>query len=379
MSRIRLAYLVSTLGRTGPTRQLYNLVKYIDHEQFDVSIVTLSDNPTANLEADFKGLGTRIYPIRLSRLKSALVGTRHLKRVLREIRPNILHSQGIRPDWLASKLDQPYIRIATQRNTPLSDYPALMGRWTGKLVAIVHERALSTLPMVVTCSHALTHNNTHHRNESCIIHNGVDLLSLRCLLDQPTNSARRAKLGLPDNKRLFIFAGPLIPRKDPILLIKVLKLRASKDDALVMLGDGPLLPKCKELAADVDNIFLPGEKSNILEYLNVADCFVSASYAEGLPNAVLEALACGLPVLLSDIPSHREILTHSREAGEMFSAGYLTSLNQAIENFSITPDRRTAARLLATNHFSAEAMSHAYQTLYRQQIAVMNQYAGSKQ
>jgi glycosyltransferase involved in cell wall biosynthesis len=155
------------------------------------------------------------------------------------------------------------------------------------------------------------------------------------------------------------------------LLIKALKLRASKDDALVVLGDGPLLPKCKELATDVGNIFLPGEKSNVLEYLNVADCFVSASHAEGLPNAVLEALACGLPVLLSDIPAHREILALSSAAGELFSIDRPESLNEAIQNFEITNDRRTAARALAMEHFSAEAMSRSYQELYRQQLAAV--------
>jgi glycosyltransferase involved in cell wall biosynthesis len=103
----------------------------------------------------------------------------------------------------------------------------------------------------------------------------------------------------------------------------------------------------------------------------LADCFVSASRAEGLPNAVLEALACSLPVLLSDIPAHREILALSSAAGELFSIDRPESLNEAIQNFEITNNRRTAARALAMEHFSAEAMSRSYQELYRQQLAAV--------
>ena len=371
MSRIRLAYLVSTLGRTGPTRQLYNLLKYIDHEQFDAAVVTLSDSPADNLEANFKCLGIKLYPMALSRFTSVVTGKRRLNQLLRELDPDILHSQGLRADWLSSRLDSPFLRMATQRNNPKSDYPPLMGYWTGKAAAILHQRTLNALPMVVACSHALTQHNALYAQTPHVIHNGADIASLPAPLRESDRAAQRRALGLPTRGRLFIFAGPLIPRKNPKGLIKALKMRAAQGDALVILGDGPLLPQCEALTRGVPNIALPGAKANVADYLRLADCFVSASRAEGLPNAVLEALACSLPVLLSDIPAHREILALSSAAGELFSIDRPESLNEAIQNFEITSDRRTAARALAMEHFSAEAMSRSYQELYRQQLAAV--------
>ncbi|MDP6095835.1 MAG: glycosyltransferase family 4 protein [Gammaproteobacteria bacterium] len=365
MSRIHLVYLASTLGHTGPTRQLYNLLKYIDRKQFDTSIVTLSDNPEDNLEMDFKDLGTKIYPMALSRFASALIGRRRLSRLLQEINPDILHSQGLRADWLSSRLDRPFLRISTQRNNPKLDYPSLMGHWTGGVAAILHQRALNALPVVVTCSQALAQNDARHNRASNIIHNGVDLMPLPSPLGEAEKAARRSALGLPVESRLFVFAGPLIPRKNPKRLIKTLKMRASQGDALVILGGGPLLPQCEALAGDAQNIVLPGTKTSVAEYLRLADCFVSASNAEGLPNAVLEALACGLPVLLSDIPAHREILALSPAAGELFSVDRSESLNEVIQKLKITDHHRTAARALAMGHFSAETMSHSYQDLYQ--------------
>ena len=77
---------------------------------------------------------------------------------------------------------------------------------------------------------------------------------------------------------------------------------------LLFAGDGPLARACKGLAGGDPRIHFLGQISNVQDYLQVADVFVSAALSEGLPNTVLEAMASGLPTVLSDIPAHREIL-----------------------------------------------------------------------
>ena len=90
MKKIILAYVVSTLGRTGPTRQLYNLVKYLDHDQFQVKLITLSQNPSNNLEKEFSGLNVDLHPLRMNRPSSLLIGRRRLNAVLKIIKPDYL-------------------------------------------------------------------------------------------------------------------------------------------------------------------------------------------------------------------------------------------------------------------------------------------------
>ena len=68
MTTLDVAYIVSTLGRTGPTRQLYNLINNRDATCIRVSLITLSPEPPDSLKADFQLLGIKIYSLGLGRI-----------------------------------------------------------------------------------------------------------------------------------------------------------------------------------------------------------------------------------------------------------------------------------------------------------------------
>ncbi len=57
---------------------------------------------------------------------------------------------------------------------------------------------------------------------------------------------------------------------------------------------------------------MPGFKSNIYDYLKASDYYISASDVEGLANTLLESMTVGLPCVLSDIPSHKEVLSKGK-------------------------------------------------------------------
>ena len=370
MRKIRLVYVVSTLGRTGPTRQLYNLIKHLDYAHFEAQVITLSSNPPDNLERDFADLGIAVRSLSLSRLAGVAFGRSRLVRILNQLQPDVLHSQGLRADWLCSRLADSYKKVATQRNNPLQDYPLLMGHLKGAVAARLHYRALARLPVVVACSQTIADANTLRGLSTSVIHNGVDLNLTKAPMNHEGRTAPRHALGLPEAGRLFLYAGPLIPRKNPELLIRAMMIQAKQKDSLLVLGDGPLLSRCRKLANGAANIFLPGSVKSITDYLEVADICVSASRAEGIPNTVLEALSTGLPVLLSDIQSHREILALSPAAGWLFQTDNLNGLLEKIENITLSPENRHAARQLAVEHFSASGMSQAYQNLYQDLVSM---------
>ena len=372
MRKIRLVYVVSTLGRTGPTRQLYNLIKHLDYAHFEAQVITLSSNPPDNLERDFADLGIAIRSLSLSRLTGVAFGRSRLVRILNQLQPDVLHSQGLRADWLCSRLADSSKKVATQRNNPLQDYPLLMGQLKGAVAARLHYHALARLPVVVACSQGIADTNTLRGLSTSVIHNGVDLNLTKASMNHEGRTAPRHALGLPEAGRLFLYAGPLIPRKNPELLIRAMMIQTKQKDSLLVLGDGPLLSRCRKLANGATNIFLPGSVKSITDYLEVADICVSASRAEGIPNTVLEALSTGLPVLLSDIQSHREILALSPAAGWLFQTDNLNGLLEKIENITLSPENRDAARQLAVEHFSASGMSQAYQNLY-QDLVTMNE------
>jgi glycosyltransferase involved in cell wall biosynthesis len=135
---------------------------------------------------------------------------------------------------------------------------------------------------------------------------------------------------------------------------------------LFILGDGPLWAACQKEAAGHERVHLVGHIGDVRPYLRGADYYVSASHSEGLPNAVLEAMACGLPVALSDIPSHREQVGPSPLVGELFPPADTVGFGQCLERLT-SSDRQARSRAAVTlvhKNFSARKMSLAYQALY---------------
>lgn len=117
-------------------------------------------------------------------------------------------------------------------------------------------------------------------------------------------SKARKELGFSDDKFVVAFTGDFSERKGIDKLSLALK---SFDDVYsVFLGSGEIKPDC-------DNILFCGSVPNdeVVKYLNAADVFVLPTKGEGCCNAIVEALACGLPVISSDLPFNDDILDNS--------------------------------------------------------------------
>ena len=114
----------------------------------------------------------------------------------------------------------------------------------------------------------------------------------------------RKTLGFPDNAFIIAFTGAFSERKGVGELNAALK---NCDNVYsVFLGNGPLEPDCK-------NILFKGSVSNdmVPTYLNAADVFVLPTKGEGCCNAIVEALACGLPVISSNLPFNDDVLNET--------------------------------------------------------------------
>ena len=120
-----------------------------------------------------------------------------------------------------------------------------------------------------------------------------------------------------ESRRFTVMAvGRLIELKKPYSILKAFCMSDDRTGKLVFVGQGPLcshlLKESRKLGV-TDQVEITGwiAREQVYESLVGADLFVSASNVEGLPIAVLEAMACRCPVVLSDIPPHREIASGS--------------------------------------------------------------------
>jgi len=125
---------------------------------------------------------------------------------------------------------------------------------------------------------------------------------------------------------------------------------------LSMLGNGPLAPTIRRIFQQggvIDQVHFPGQvpQAKLPDFYRAADLYISTSHSDGTSISLLEALASGLPVLLSDIPGNKEWVRQPGEVGWLFRDGEVDSLMngilQAVENWAQLPMMARAARQLA--------------------------------
>ncbi|MBN1823326.1 MAG: glycosyltransferase family 4 protein [Endomicrobiales bacterium] len=145
-----------------------------------------------------------------------------------------------------------------------------------------------------------------------IIPNGIDNAEFYPL-SKEEKGRMRAKLGLPEKSRIFLYAGRLEKGKgieDLIVAWGRLEQEKGTDGKdLVVIGDGRLMEKTKLLASGLKNVIFTGWKTETKEYLQSGDSFILPSYGEGMPNSLIEAMACGLVCIASDIGGISEMIS----------------------------------------------------------------------
>ena len=135
----------------------------------------------------------------------------------------------------------------------------------------------------------------------------------------------RKKMGIAEDDFLFIYAAEFSKRKNQLFLIRSFAKVCKKFPKMKLLlaGQGALLEECKELVRQLhreNQIHFLGYVFDMRKLYAVCDVCVSTSQIEGLPFNIMEAMACGLPVIASDIKGHRELVKVS-ETGILYKNG----------------------------------------------------------
>ena len=168
--------------------------------------------------------------------------------------------------------------------------------------------------------------------------------------------------------------------KDQTLLarafVRALALRPALSGhwRLLMVGDGPLRAAVQAVLVDAGCAalaWLPGERSDVPDLMQRMHCFVLPSRAEGISNTILEAMACGLPVVATAVGGNGELVQAGR-TGVLVAAGDVDGLAQALLQLHDDPQRQQAmgaeGRREVERRFSMPAMVGAYQALYDQAL-----------
>jgi len=181
-----------------------------------------------------------------------------------------------------------------------------------------------------------------------------------------------------DGSFTIVSVGRIIPVKNPLGLLESFRRVPGEGARMLLVGEGAQRELVRRRAEDLgldDRVKLTGlvPRGRVYEILSGADLFVSASRCEGMPMAVLEAMACRCPVLLSDIPPHREI-AEGMDFIPLVPPGDVEGFAREIERFRSRSSAERAAqgekcRSLVEERFSLRKMHAAYPEVYTEIIA----------
>lgn len=366
--KIKVAYLMTSAKKSGPVQQMLNIIKNLDRNKFEPVLVTIynEDKELSQLEKYLPYV--KHYKALTGKIDVITGRTGELKKLLAEIKPDVIHSLGVFPDYAVSRIKK-YTQIITLRNYVWDDYPAKFGKLQGTILAKMHLYAMKHTAKTVACSESLSkiYKEKLHL-EFDYIRNGVDVEQYEKPKDGESVAIRK-ELNLPEDAFIFVYAGQVIERKNQRFLLEVFRDNFKENNTyLLLLGDGADYQALKSEFGIIENIDMRGNVSNVNSYLKACDAYVSTSKSEGMPNGVLEAMATGLPVVLSDIDQHNEVINVDSTVGFTYEQGNKDDLTEKMK-MMISGDHKkmgSAAYTSAHENFSASGMSKKYQDTYLQ-------------
>lgn len=372
-NRIKLVHVINDLSVGGAEMMLYRLLPAIDRSRFDCTVVSLKNSGT--LRSQIAALDIPVYSL-------ALVGPAirpssfwRLMRVLRQTGPDII--QGWLPHGnlmalLGSNLTAKKVPVIWNIRQSLEsfEYEKPMTRKAIRLGARLSHRAARIV--YNSRSGAAQHRDFGYSPaKATVIHNGFDTRVFA-----PSIEARqgvRAELGVGSNTILI----GLISRFHAVknhsnFLHAAAQLRKRYPTVhFVLCGSGISWenPTLRQLIQDLDltsAVHLLGPRRDIPRIIAALDIATSASFGEGFPNAIGEAMACGVPCVVTDVSDLSWII---QNAGVVVPRNNSSSMAQALaEMLELGAEGRQAlgqvGRARVINHFRLASIAEQYSALY---------------
>lgn len=321
---IKLTFLVRSLDYGGAQRQLITLVKGLDKNRFRVCVMAFYPGP---LEQELAGSDVQVITLDKGSRWDILGFLRRLTYQVRLARPDVLHGYLDIPNLLALFLKL-FVRARVVWGLRASTIELEHYDWLHRLASKL-EKGLSGWAdlIIVNSSLGLERHVARGfpRQKTLMIPNGFDTELFKP--DRKAGEQLRGAWGVPQPAKLVGIVGRLDPMKDHQNFLRAAALVCRRaDDAssalgshdthavrFVCLGDGPADYRngLKILASDLgltNKLIWQDATTDVSAVYNALDVLVSSSRAEGLPNVVGEAMACGLPCVVSDVGDSRWLI-----------------------------------------------------------------------
>lgn len=316
---MNILFYISSLGGGGAEKHVQRLANAIQAESHRVTVATARKGGSYE-----QHLSDDVEHVVLSDgwIKSSTW------RLMRSVRPLRRYIEDRRPDVVCSVMDHVNVRLLQALDGVHDPPPAVLGvqnstktrfgkgsSWRKHLLFWRMQRRYNEADYITS----LTQGGAEQLVEMDIAEPEQVVVIPNAGIDDAVYEAKNAPLGeiTPPDRPLFVACGSLTEQKGyPYMLNAFRHVRDQKEAELWILGEGDERQTIESLVRElglVDDISLLGFRDNPFKFMAAADVFVLSSLSEGFGNVIVEAMACGTPVVATDCPhGPGEIITHEK-------------------------------------------------------------------
>ncbi|MFN0205441.1 MAG: glycosyltransferase [Planctomycetota bacterium] len=378
---IRILRVIARMNVGGPARQMIELSRGMQKYGFETILAT---GEPAEWEGDLRpeaqahGIEVITIPGLSSRVKLVSDGRAFVSLVslMKRLRPQLLHTHTAKAGALgrlAARAAGVKPRVHTFHGTVFDHYfSAAASKW----IIHIEKRLAKTTDRIVAVSHAVADELDRiglPQEKIRVIEPVIDLEPFLSI--QSRNIPFRTECGAGDGDILIGWIGRFVKIKDPLAFIEAASIAAADRNHLrfVMIGGGPLQDemqqKAQRLKIDGRIVFLPFQPRMAEAYAGL-DLLVSTSQKEGMPVAVLEAMAAAVPVVATAVGGTVELIADER-SGFLVAPGEPRAAARAIERFLEMPageskTLRGVARVRARERFGLARGLERHAQMYQE-------------
>jgi sugar transferase (PEP-CTERM/EpsH1 system associated) len=366
-SKINILFVNYSLDVGGIETLILELSKRLNPSRFKPEICVLSTK--GNLGNEFENAGITVHPLNKKEGLGWSIPFK-LSRIIKERGIDILHSQN-QSSWLyaaiAAKLARiPLVHTVHSNVSFNNPHPH---RW---LLLQRHLAKHTRLIICVANSNAKFMQEKQHipAEKIRVVYNGIEPEIYSSAASDP--ESKKMELGITKGDVIIGNVARFSPPKDHENLIRAFKqvLQSVPAAKLLLIGDGPLEYKIKSLVSKLglgNQVKFLGRRRDIPGLLKTFDVFVLPSSSEGLPMAILEAMASGLPIIATNVGGNPEVVINE-ETGIIVPAKNPGALAEAtcrlLSNRNEARNMGVRGQNRVKGYFTFEAMAREYAAIY---------------
>jgi glycosyltransferase involved in cell wall biosynthesis len=374
---VKVILVITELELGGAQKHVLEIAQRLPHDRYEVALVTNSRGMLIETARAMQGVALHIVPalVRPIRPLHDLAALVWMWRLFRRERPALVHTHsskaGLLGRWAARLAGVPRI-VHTVHGWGFDAVSSpLLRRW----MVTAERRTARFTHRLVAVSEATRKAGIgfgiRPAGDYEVIHHAIDL---KAVADATGARAEtRAALGISPDAPAILTVACFKPQKAPLDFVEVCKTLSEQipDVRCLMIGDGLLRSDIESKVAEYgleSNVHLLGWRCDVLRLLQAADVFVLTSRWEGMPGALLEAMASGIPAVVNDVGGVREVVKDGVN-GFVTAPGDTRQMVQRIRQLLEAPPFRIElgqrARAAVDARFSIDAMVARLDALYQ--------------